>query len=324
LRLSGRSAEIIVNRMAPCDLFIRDGQMQHTLFLNDRGNPIADVYVCADAEEFLLLADGISAADLGAYVQAQALAGEDLRIVDLTAEHTLLSVNGPYAWELLSEVISSEIVGLPFSAFFHGEDFTCFRTSSTGEFSYDLLVPNASAPKWRERILKEGQAFDLDIAGAEALRLCALENFVFNIRTDAAGDVTPLELQLQWRISYRKTYPGSAALAARRGSYTHRAVMLASAAEVKSGDSVRIAGREAGSILNAGYSFDRKEWLGLALIDREWAHTGVPAECGSGVRAKILSAPVLNNRSLFVDPQRHTYAGRGENTFPTLIHTLPA
>lgn len=323
LRLSGPGAESIVNRMSPCELFIRDGQMQHTLFLNELGKPIADVYVCADGDDFLLLADGMGAQDLIAYAQAQALAGEELRAVDLTADHVMLSVNGPFAWELLSEVISAEIVGLPFSSFFLGDDFICFRTSATGEFSYDLLVPRDQAPRWRERIMKAGKAFDLEVAGAEALRLCALENFVFNIRTDAGGDVTPLELQLQWRISYRKTYPGSAALAERRKSYTRRAVLLASSGELKTGDSVRIANAESGTVLNAGFSFDRKEWLAVALVDRGWAFSGVPVETGTGAQARILSAPAINNRSLFVDPQRHTYAGRGENAFPSLIHSLP-
>jgi glycine cleavage system aminomethyltransferase T len=327
LRLAGGSAESVLNRVCPCELFIRDGQMQHTLFLNERGNPLADVFVCADGDDFLLLADGMTAEALAAFVQAQAGAGEDLQIADLMADHVLCSVNGPYAWELLSEVISTEIIGLPFSAFFRGDDFICFRTSATGEYSYDLLIRRELAPAWRERIFKTGKAFDIGTVGAAALNLCALENFIFNIHTDAVGDVTPLELQLQWRISYRKSYPGSAALAARRKTYTRRAVLAAAASEMKIGHRLRIGDREVGSILNAGFSFERREWLALALVDREWAYSDVPAICvsgsGIGAPARILSAPAINNRSLFVDPQRHTYAGRGENAFPSLIHSPP-
>ncbi len=365
LRLAGKSVESLLNRICPCDLFIRDGQMQQTLFLNDDGNPLADVFVCADGEDFLLLAEGLTAIGLTEYLRTSQNSEEEIRITDLTSDHSLLSLNGPYAWELLSEVISTEIIGLPFSAFYHGEDFTCFRTSATGEFSYELLIPRDQADKWRERILKIGKVFDLENVGAEALRLCALENFVFNIHADAIGDVTPLELQLQWRVSYKKTYPGSAALLERRKHYTHRAVLVAATAEMKNGDRVRIENRDVGILLNTGYSFDRKEWLGLALVDRDWAYSDVPVECMPGITgligligligiigineqgvtaraiasqdmtapaiaspgtaspARIISAPAINNRSLFVDPQRHTYAGRGEKVFPSLIHGWP-
>ena len=102
---------------------------------------------------------------------------------------------------------------------------------------------------------------------------------------------------------------------------------MASSGELKTGNRVRIANADSGTVLNAGYSFDRKEWLGLALVDREWAFSGVPVDSSAGDGAKagarILTAPAINNRSLFVDPQRHTYAGRGENAFPSLIHSLP-
>lgn len=322
LQLSGNGVEAVMNRVCPCELFLRDGQMQQTLLLNERGNPVADLFVCADGDDFLWLAEGMGAGELAEFIRAHAESGEEVNVVDLTSDHDLLSINGPYAWELLSEVISAEIVGLPFSAFFRGEDFICFRTSATGEYSYDLLVPRGEAPRWRERILETGKAFDLEIAGAAALHLCALENFVFNIGAEAAGDVTPLELQLQWRVSYKKSYPGSAALSERRKTFTRRAVLLSASAELKAGDRLRIEGREAGSLLNVGYSFARGEWLALALVDREWAYSDVPLECisaaGTITPARTLSAPAINNRSLYVDPQRHTYAGRGENAFPPL------
>jgi glycine cleavage system aminomethyltransferase T len=323
LLLSGNDVEAVMNRLCPCELFLRDGQMQQSLLLNERGNPIADLFVCADGDDFLWLAEGMPARGLEELIRTHTAPGEEINVIDLTSDHDLLSINGPYAWELLSEVISAEIVGLPFSAFFRGDDFICFRTSATGEYSYDLLVPRGQAPRWRERILETGKAFDLEVAGAAALNLCALENFVFNVGTDASGDVTPLELQLQWRVSYKKTYPGSVALAQRRKAFTRRAVLLSAASELKSGDRLLREGREAGTLLNAGYSFARREWLALALLDREWAFSDVPLECvsraGKITPARTLSAPAIDNRSLYVDPQRHTYAGRGENAFPPLV-----
>ncbi len=325
LKISGSAASSTLNRICPCELYIRDGQMQHTVLLNEAGNPITDLYVCADGEDFLLLAHGMTAEKLSRFFGEYAEVGADLRLEFLTSEHQFLSLNGPYAWELLSEVISTEVIGLPFLGFYRGDGFICFRAGSSGEFSYDLLIPKTSATQWRERILKSGLKFDLETAGIAALDLCALENFFFNIRKDVSGNMTPIELQLQWRISYKKTYPGSAALAARRQSSTHRVALVSSSNPLSAGARVFREGLEIGCLIHTGYSDTLGKWLALALLEKEWACSGIVFDLHVADKmvgqVTALSAPAINNRSVFVDPQRHSYSTRAGNTFPPLIHS---
>src|SRR5262245_26762656 len=99
-RLSGPGALEAVDALSPRELFLRDGQMLHTLLLNDNANPLADLYVCSDGEDFLLLSDGPDAAALSALIKQRIPASAQVAAGEITADHALLSLNGPYAWEL--------------------------------------------------------------------------------------------------------------------------------------------------------------------------------------------------------------------------------
>jgi glycine cleavage system aminomethyltransferase T len=324
-RLSGTGAHAAADRLCPRELFLRDGQMLHTLLLNERANPVADAYLCADGEDYLLICEGPGPAGLMDLIRDRIPAGKGTEITEVTADHELVSLNGPYAWELLSEAISPEVIGLPYLGFYHGDGFTCFRAGKTGEFSFDLLLPKAGAAAMRDRLADLGASFGLRTVGGEALDVCALENFFFNIRLDSDPEATPLELQLQWRVSFQKEFTGAEALRQRRKQWAKRAVLIGSRQRLRGGDKVFAGNVGAGHILHAAHSFDRGEWLGLALLDLSLAHPGVRVDCRTAegaIPARILSAPAINNRSLYVDPQRHAYATRGEDKFPPLVLDL--
>ena len=53
LHLTGAQAFDALDAVCPCDIFLRDGQMKHTLLLNDKGVPFADIYVCREGGKCL-------------------------------------------------------------------------------------------------------------------------------------------------------------------------------------------------------------------------------------------------------------------------------
>jgi glycine cleavage system aminomethyltransferase T len=326
VRISGQGAFDAVDAVCPRELYIQDGNALHTLFLDDRARPLADVYVCADGEDFLVVGEtrGLNLAD---YLRDAMPTGTSVQIQDLAPTHEIVSLNGPYAWEVLSEVLSPEIIGLPYLGFFHAEDVICLRAGKTGEFGYDLLVPREHTAMLAERVLDVGTPFELCPAGLEALDTCALENWFFNIRREGESGATPIELQLQWRVSYGKSYPGSAALLEqRRKGPERRAVLVVAESELARTDAVWFGGRSVGELLAAGRSPTLDKWLGIALIEVALAHSGlaelVVQRGQSRVPLVSVSPPPINNRSLFVDPQRHSYHTRARDTFPP-IHPTP-
>jgi aminomethyltransferase len=322
LRLRGARTYPALDRVIAADLHLRDGQMIQSLILDQEGRLFADVYLGCDDEEFFLLAEGPVATDLVA-VLARQFTTDGVEIVDQSATHGLVMINGPYAWELLGLLAGPDIVGLPYHTFFHFDGGIGFRAGKTGEYGYGLLVPRENVDGLVARLLELGAGLDVAGAGLEALDQCALENGYLSIRREGREPVTPIELQLQWRVSYRKQYLGSEALVRRRREGPRqRLTYLVSKSPLETGSEVTLEERPVGRIVNSGYCALREDWTALALLDIHFAHPGIGAfRTGDERRAEVrsVSAPLLNNRSLHVSPQIHSYATRHEFVFPPLL-----
>lgn len=313
-RLSGGDAAWqTTNVLCSGDLFLRDNQISHTLWLDERAHPLADVYVARDDDAFVFLAE-TRGDDLAAHAKAHLRSGAMLE--DLSSTHRVLSLHGPFAWELMGRLVGPEVIGLPYLNAFHLKDGWAFRAGKTGEFGYDLLVTNDAASDLEERLVHEGKRFDLVSAELDVLDQCALENWFFNVRKEGRLDVTPLELQLQWRTSTKRDYVGSVALAAHRATGVRRRLVMATAPRaVTAGDAVHLFGEPVGLVANAGHSPLRGDWVVLALVDVHWAHPGIDFEIAStagAVSARTVTPPLPNNLSLHLNLQQHSYATRDE------------
>lgn len=323
LRFSGNNVFEVMDHLIPAELYIRDNQMLHSLILDEKARPLADVYVCCDDEDFILLAEGMQASELKEYILSHVPMSTQISIEDLGQSHKILSLNGPFAWEVLAELVGPEVVGLPYLTFFHVKQLTCFRAGKTGEYGYDLLIPASDFEKTKECLVDAGTSMGLGTANLDVLDLCALESWFFNIRREGRENVTPIELQLQWRVSYRKNFIGLETLSERRRKGPQeRLTCLKATDQFNIGNKVTCEDRTIGKIVNVGYSHIRKEWVGLALIQTPWAFPGI--DCYKIVRNSsiipihTISPPFLNNRSLHVSSQIHSYHNLDEYKFPPL------
>ena len=103
VQLRGPGAHELLDRVSPRPLFVRGGQMLHTVFLDEEAKPVADVYVCCDDDSYCVIAEGLDASATIAYLERYR-ASVEVDLVDLTATHAMVSLDGPYAWELLADV----------------------------------------------------------------------------------------------------------------------------------------------------------------------------------------------------------------------------
>ena len=323
IRIRGATAYAALDTLFPSALKMRDGQLLHTMLLTDDARLFADAYLCWDDEEFFLLAEGPSSGALAAYLRSN-LRGEDIVVEDCSESHAILGLDGPYAWEVLGLLIDPEAIGLPYLTFYHHGDSICYRAGKTGEYGYGIIDKRDAIDRLEKRLVEIGSAFDLRRVGLDTLEQCALENWFFNIRREGAEPVTPIELQLQWRVSYQKSFVGSDALSSRRREGTkQRLTSLLANGEITPGDEVSLEGSTVGRIVNAGFSHIRGEWVALALIDIAWAYPGITTFQVGGrtgtTSARSVSPPILNNRSLGVSPQLHSYATRQDYAMADLV-----
>jgi aminomethyltransferase len=312
LRIKGEDAYTLLDARLPCELYLRDGEVAHTLLLDQDAHPLADIFLANDDEEFLLLCEGMPAEALIAALQEASADAKEYEIEDLSATHCLLGLDGPFAWEFLAELEGHQIIGFPFATFYKSDTGGIFfRLGKTGEFGYDLLLPYAEADAFWERAAALGERFDLRPVGLEALEHCALENFFFNIRREGRLRLTPLELQLQWRLSYQKPFFGREALDAQRErGLQRRLTALQSDAPFSSERPLFCEGKPCGEILVAERSETLGNWLGLALIELPLAHSGLSfstSDAPSAIPIRSISPPAVWNLSLLINPQKHSY-----------------
>jgi glycine cleavage system aminomethyltransferase T len=325
LRLRGPDIDDVLDAVCPRPPFLHEGQVLETVFCDAQGDIVGDVLVARAEDALWLLVDGLSETEVTRYLTEHAPAGLSFSPEGLGSSHDLLSLHGPYAWELLSEVLSPEVIGLsPLGCYFFGE-LGCFRAGSVGEYAYQLLVPRSARTGLEQQLWEQGGEFDLRSAGRAALDVCRLENFVFNLHAEGNILRDPLTLQLAWRLSQTRAYPGAEAHRARRlAGLSHRAVLVASEHELRTGMRIEVDGEAVGEVLTSAPSPTRGDVLGIARLQLDHADPGLGPLLGEdadgrALPLRVLSAPALDNRSVHVSPQRHGYRTRKNDIFPSVV-----
>ncbi len=321
VRVSGDAAFELLDAVSPRPLFVRDGQMLPTLFLGDDGLPLADVYIAVDDLDYLVLADGMPGDQLATWLREHAPDGIDATVEDLSGDTAIVGLHGPYAWELLAEVVGPDVAGVPYLTSFLFDEFEglCFRAGKTGEFGYLLWVPAARRDDLVRELERFGADFDLTSITVADLDLASLENGFFCIRHAGARDVHPLQLQLGWRVAYDRDFPGADAVRSSRelGSRLTWFQLDPSAAVPEPGTQIVVADGVRGTVVHADRSHLLGRPVGTALLPLHAAWPDLPVTAPSP--GTTVAPPMLLNRSLFIDSQRHSYAGRELDDFPALL-----
>lgn len=315
--VEGDGAFEAVDAALPTDLFLRDAQARQSLLLDASGRAFADVLVARDDERYLLRVEGVDRDRALAHL-APHMGGAQCAAVDVTA----VSLHGPWAWELLCDTFGEGLAAIPYLNLFRVEGCLALRAGRTGEYGYEILTPPAQHDTIVARLVERGARFGLRHVSQEAIDHCIWESWFYH-PAHAPADVTPVELQLQWRLSPTKRYVGREAVEARRSDPSAlRLGCLVTDEALASGDEVRCAGEPVGRVTMSLRSLSRGDVVSQVLVRAGFTHGGVPhvtvAHEGRDVAARVVPPPLVSNWSLAVDPRRHTFAFADEVNFPPL------
>ncbi|MBK7823682.1 hypothetical protein [Nannocystis sp.] len=202
---------------------------------------------------------------------------------DLTASHALVSVQGPFAWEIAGAIAGPDVFAAPFYTSFHLEELAGIgvRTGKVGEYAYDFLVPRTDEAALREIFTYYATSHGLVAIDRTTLARAALEHGSFSVDLPGAAALTPLELQLQWRLDYTREVPGMPALRVLRAdAQTGRITWFFAPGDgpgPETGQPLEIGGQIAGTVVDAFYSAALAGVVGTALLSRDLAHLGLAA-----------------------------------------------
>jgi glycine cleavage system aminomethyltransferase T len=248
--------------------------------------------------------------------------GKPVEIHGLSETFVALGVDGPYAWEVVSELLGRVVLGMPYLSLLRRGEVLCLRAGKTGEYGYLLLAPRSEAAALEAKLVDVGRPLGLLPVTRDALDVCALENWHFSIRTQRdtplTRPLTPIELQLQWRVVYEKDFVGAETLRARRAEGAKfRATCFIADGPLSAGQSVQLGGEDAGEVLASCFSPTLGARIGSALLSKRLAHPHVTLSAksrGGTTSLKTCTTPLVDNLSMHIDPHKHSYSTR---------HSLP-
>lgn len=226
-KVTGPDALPFLNRLVTRDVSkISDGGMLYTPWCDSRGKIIDDGTIAYLGENHYRMT---SAEPNVRWLEDNAI-GMDVKIEDIGDQMGTLSLQGPRSRELLMSLTDAPLGGLKYYEYVNtkiaGAPVMISRTGYTGDLGYELWVDADKAEKVWDAVVDAGHSFALQPAGIWALDVARIEAGLIMLDIDYtpankamtdAQTSTPLELGLNWAISWKKgNFVGRKALAAEK------------------------------------------------------------------------------------------------------------
>ena len=278
-------------------LFLYDGQAKPTLLTSEDGTVEADLTVVNVESEYILLIDGLPFEAV-----AQRLKGDHVMLRDLRADHVTVSLHGPFAWELLGEWLGRRAISLPPLGALTLEQCLVVRGGRTGEFGYEVVLPQSGAAEKLAALNEIGLAYDLATVTLQELDAATIEVGGFSIRSLGGRRLSPSELQLGWRMPKRREAARSNDTPLRRIAH-----FVAEGDALVEG-SLQLEGSVVGEVI-ACYrrALPTNPIFGVALLESGLAHSGLRLVAANGAVVHTRSAPLVRAASLSIRPQVDRY-----------------
>jgi len=270
----GGEAVRFLNGMVTNDVAaLAEGAWMRAAFPNPQGRLLALVRVFRRGDRFLFDTEPETYPRLVKDLERFTLAG-DFFVRDLTAETTLLSVQGARATEIVAAVLGRDAASTPRGSVrvvtFEGSAVEAARATHTGEDGYDLIAAKESAESLRDALVAAGAV----PAGAGALEVLRVEAGVPRYGVDASDANVVLEVvEESEAVSYTKGCYTGQEIIARIHWRGHVAKKLAGLVfegegEVPAGARLRDTGdgREVGRVTSSVFSPRSGGRVGLGLV----------------------------------------------------------
>jgi aminomethyltransferase len=235
-RLTGRDATKLVNRVISRDINrVSVDQVIYCCWCDPDGKVIDDGTITRLAENEYRW----TAADPSLRWFQQNALGLDVRIEDISEQTAALALQGPTSGKLLHAVADADVANLKYFRVTHGKiagvPVDISRTGYTGDLGFEIWMPWKDAVRVWDKLVNEGEVFDIHAAGMVALDIARIEAGLILIEVDYTSSkkaliesqrYSPAEIGLGKLVDLRKeSFVGRDALAAAEKKGPDRALV---------------------------------------------------------------------------------------------------
>src|SRR5258707_4013083 len=184
-RVTGRDATKLVNRVISRDINkVAVDQVIYCCWCDPEGKVIDDGTITRLGENEYRW----TAADPSLRWFRQNALGLDVKIDDISEQTAALALQGPTSGKLLMAVADANIANLKYFRVTHGKiagvPVDISRTGYTGDLGFEIWIPWKDALRVWDKLMSEGEAFDIHPAGMIALDVARIEAGLILIEGD--------------------------------------------------------------------------------------------------------------------------------------------
>ena len=211
IRVVGRDAEAVLQRIAANDVAVEPGKIVYTQFLNEAGRIEADVTVSRlSSDEFLVVTPAATVRRDLHWITGHIPDDAHAFAMDVTAGEAVLVVMGPQARDFLSPLIPQSLTN---EAFPFGTMQTieighavarAHRVTYVGELGWELYVSADMANHVFDTIAARAEDHPLQLCGLHALDSCRIEKAFRHFGHDISNEDHVLEAGLGFAVKETK------------------------------------------------------------------------------------------------------------------------
>ena len=269
--VQGPNAEADLENLVTCNVgSLKEGQCRYGFLCNDAGGVIGDLTVYRrSVDHFTLVVNaGTLGGDAGWICDHLS---SDSVFTDRSPDRAKIDVQGPQARTILEDLLGEALPELGYFRFvdtvLFGVPLTLSRTGYTGEWGYELYLPNEEASAMWERLTADGRIKPAGLGARDTLRL----EMGYALYGHELGlDRSPWCLAGGMFIGKEKDFVGKAGIDADRDSGTERlaAIILEGKRAAREGTEVVKDGRVVGVVTSGSVSPTLGTAVALAYVER--------------------------------------------------------
>lgn len=279
--VEGKDAEKFLQHLCVNDVSrLKPGNGQYSAMLDPKGGFVDDLIIYRlKPEQFLLCVNASNTEKDAKWIQEHA-SSFDVKVRNESEQWSQIAVQGPQSLPALLAVIDAKEQDkvkqlqytdiCPITLF--GQTALLARTGYTGEWGYEIYLPNAIAAKTWSGILATAPKTGAKPIGLGARDTLRLEACYLLYGNDMDETVTPLEAGISWAVKLDKNFIGRDVLVKQKEQGSGRkmvAFLMDEPGIARHGMEIFTGAKKVGQVTSASFLPTLEKAGGMALVSQD-------------------------------------------------------
>lgn len=300
IRIFGSDRVDLLHRLTTNDLrTLKPGEGQINIFTNEIGRIVDRVTLFKFENEIRLLINASNIKKINDWI-GKYIFIEDVK-TEILSTTGALSIFGPMSSELISKLFDLKVDDLADNHFQEINSLQIARTGELGIPGFNLITDSDSLEKLWDRLLVEGEQFELKPMGEQAYEVLRIEAGWPVYGKDFDDGINPHEARMLPYVNFDKGCYIGQEVVARLDTYEKvqkylMGILLEGIAAPNEKDTIFMSDQKVGYLTSVTHSFDLNKNIALGYVQTKFIEENSELYIKSGqseVKGKLVKLPLL-------------------------------